>query len=181
MQKGIKCYPSKQDTHSQFLSTHLGGVIKFTVEPPDPSYARNGSNAKLVWDYSVDNKQAELEGIRYSAESNGKFNVILVLTNTGTVLNLPNIPAAYNGRVRIEGRASLVIENINLQDNTQFKCTLVAKFGGDLVSIVQLIVTGTYYLKFVLIIQVRIYMIYLEDSSYSVIVRVRDYHTVVCD
>ena len=158
-------------------------MIKFTVEPPDPSYARNGSNAKLVWDYSVDNKQAELEGIRYSVESNGKFNVILVLTNTGTVLNLPNIPAAYNGRVRIEGRASLVIENINLQDNTQFKCTLVAKLGAgvDLLSIVQLIVTGMYYLKFELIIPVRIHMIYLEDSSYSVIVRVRDYHTVVCD
>ena len=147
LQKGIKCYPSKQDTHSQFLSTHLGGVIKFTAEPPNPSYARNGSNAKLVWDYSVDNKQAELEGIRYSVESDGKFNVILLLTNNGTVLNLPNIPAAYNGRVRIEGRASLVIENITLQDNTQFKCTLVTKYGAgrDSVSIVQLIVTGMYY------------------------------------
>ena len=129
------------------MSISLGGVIKFTLEPLNPSYARNGSNAKLVWDYSVDNKQAELEGIRYSVQSGQSFRGILVLFNNGTVMNHPNIPVAYNGRVRIEGRASLVIENINLQDNTQFRCTLVTKpgAGGDVVSIVQLIVTGMYY------------------------------------
>lgn len=129
------------------MSIYLGAVIKFTLEPPNPSYARNGSNAKLVWDYSVDNKQAELEGIRYSVQSGQRFTSILIIQNDGTVLNHPNIPAAYNGRVRIEGRASLVIENINLQDNTQFMCTLVAKAGAgrDVTNIVQLIVTGMYY------------------------------------
>ena len=129
------------------MSISLGGVIKLTLEPLNPSYARNGSNAKLVWDYSVDNKQAELEGIRYSVQSGQSFRGILVLFNNGTVMNHPNIPVAYNGRVRIEGRASLVIENINLQDNTQFRCTLVTKPGAgvDVVSIVQLIVTGMYY------------------------------------
>ena len=95
----------------------------------------------------MDDKQAELEGIRYSVQSGQSFTVILVLFNNGTVMNHPNIPAAYNGRVRIEGRASLVIENINLQDNTQFRCTLVAKVGAgrDAMRIVQLIVTGMYY------------------------------------
>lgn len=91
--------------------------------------------------------QAELEGIRYSVESGQSFTGILLLLNNGTVMNHPNIPAAYNGRVRIEGKASLVIENINPQENTQFRCTLVAKLGAgvDVVSIVQLIVTGMYY------------------------------------
>ena len=129
------------------MSIYLGAVIKFTVEPPNPSYARNGSNAKLVWDYSVDNKQAELEGIRYSVESGQSFTGILAVYNNATVINHPAIPAAYDGRVMIEGKASLVIENINPQDNTQFRCTLVAKAGAgvDVVSIVQLIVTGMYY------------------------------------
>ena len=95
----------------------------------------------------MDNKQAELEGIRYSVKSDQSFTAILIVKNDGSVINHPNIPAAYIGRVRIEGRASLVIENINLQDNTQFRCTLVAKVlaGVDVVSIVQLIVTGMYY------------------------------------
>ena len=129
------------------MSISLGGVIKFTLEPANPSYARNGTDAKLAWDYSVDNKQTELEGIRYSVESGQSFTGILLLLNNGTVMNHPDIPVAYYGRVRIEGRASLVIENINLRDNTQFRCTLVAKVGagGDVVSIVQLIVTGMYY------------------------------------
>ena len=129
-----------------FLIT-LEGAVKFTLEPPNPSYAGNGTNAKLVWDYSVDNQQTELEGIRYSVKSGQDLKGILILQNDGTVVNHPDIPAAYNGRVRIEGRASLVIENINLQDNTKFRCTLVAKAGAglDVASIVQLIVTGMYY------------------------------------
>lgn len=94
----------------------------------------------------MDNQQAELEGIRYSVESNQGFTGILIKQSDGSVVNHPNIPAAYSGRVRIEGRASLVIEDINLQDNTQFKCTLVAKAGAgvDVLSTVQLIVTGRY-------------------------------------
>lgn len=119
--------------------------MKFTVEPPNPSYAKNTSNAKLVWDYSADNPQAELEGILYSVQvPGGTFTNILGLLYNGTVIIFPTIPSAYKGRVRIEGRASLVIENINLQDNTAFMCTLVAKVGAgrDFVSIVQLIVTG---------------------------------------
>ena len=55
------------------------------------------------------------------------------------------IPSAYVGRVGIEGRASLVIENITIQDSTTFQCTLRAepKSGlQDKVSAVNLIVTG---------------------------------------
>ena len=122
--------------------------MKFTLEPPNPSYARNGSNAKLVWDYSVDN-EADLDGIIYSVQiSGGTFTNMLGLQSDGTVQNFPsNIPNKYKGRVRTEGRASLVIENITSQDNSTFKCTLVAKTGAgqDVESRVQLIVTGIYY------------------------------------
>ena len=123
--------------------------MKFTMEPPNPSYARNEGNATLVWDYSVDNAQVVLDGIIYGVEFGGTFtNMLGRRYNDGTVITFPTMPSAYKGRVRIDGRASLVIENINLQDNAAFKCTLVAKAGQgqDIVSVVQLIVTGMYYI-----------------------------------
>ena len=119
--------------------------MKFTEEPPYPSYAREESNATLVWDYSVDNPQAKLDGIIFSVQvSGGSFTNMLGVPYNGTVITFPSIPSAYKGRVRIEGRASLVIENVTLQDNIAFKCTLVAKPGAglDVSSVVQLIVTG---------------------------------------
>ena len=119
--------------------------MRFTEEPPDPSYAKKESNAKLAWDYSVDNPQANLEGILYSVHlPGGSFTNMLGKLYNGTVLTFPTIPSAYKGRVKIEGRASLVIENVTLQDNNFFKCTLVAKIGAgqDVNSVVQLIVTG---------------------------------------
>lgn len=136
---------SKNDVTNALISfvECVGGVLKFTLEPPDPSYARNGSNAKFVWDYSVDN-QAELLGIIYSVKgSNGAFTGMLVKLMDGSVADHQNIPSAYKGRVRIEGRAALVIENVTPQDNTEFKCALVPNSGLDLESEVQLIVTGT--------------------------------------
>ena len=126
------------------MFTHLEGILKFTLEPPNPSYARNGSNATLVWDYSVDDKKAELAGIIYSVLYRGAFRRMLVQQNDGNVVEHPYIPLAYRGRVRIEGNASLVIENVSPVDNAVFQCKLVAKLVIDVPSTVQLIVTGTY-------------------------------------
>ena len=56
-----------------------------------------------------------------------------------------SIPSAYIGRVGIEGRASLVIENITIQDSTTFRCVIRAEKGlglSDQISQVKLIVTG---------------------------------------
>ena len=50
-------------------------------------------------------------------------------------------PSSYKGRVKIEGRATLVIKNINPGDNTKFKCEM---WGTNAKSIVLLIVAGTY-------------------------------------
>ena len=89
--------------------------------------------------------QGELLGIIYSVkEPSGAFSGMLVKFTNGSVANHQSIPAAYKGRVRIEGRASLVIENVSPRDNILFRCTLAAKSGADETSTVQLIVTGTY-------------------------------------
>ncbi|XP_078379929.1 uncharacterized protein LOC144662850 [Oculina patagonica] len=128
-----------------FILPHSEGVIKFTLEPSDPSYAKKGSNARLVWDYSVDDKQKELQGIVYSVlVSNGPFVEMLVQFENGTVVDHPQIPAAYKGRVRIEGNASLIIENVSSRDNAIFKCALFPEPGLGVIqeSEVQLIVTG---------------------------------------
>lgn len=109
----------------------------------------------------MDNQQAELEGIRYSVKSGESFIAILLVQSNGSVVNLPNIPASYSGRVRMEGRASLVIKDINLQDNTEFMCTLIAKLGAgkDVFDTVQLIVTGMYQ-SFLLIALIHLCTIY---------------------
>ena len=121
------------------------GVLKFTLEPPDPSYARNGSNAKLVWDYSG---QAELAWIIYGVGlPGGSFSGLLEQLSDGSFVDDADIPPRYKGRVKVEGNASLVIGNITPQDNTIFRCVLVPVSGTDIVSDVQLIVTGTYCYK----------------------------------
>ena len=121
----------------------VAGVLKFTLEPPDPSYATNGCNAKMVWDYSVDN-QAELLGIIFSVKRpSGGFTGMLVKSKDGIVTTHQRIPAAYQGRVRTEGKATLVIESVTPHDNTQFRCTLASNNGTDVKSVIQLIVTST--------------------------------------
>ncbi len=114
------------------------------MEPPNPSYARNEGIAVLTWDYDG---QSELQGILHSVQdSSGAFTGMLVQLNDGTVMENSRIPAAYKERVLILGNAYLVIKNITHQDNTRFRCTLLAKHGAglDIVSEVQLIVTGMY-------------------------------------
>ncbi len=93
-----------------------------------------------MWDYSVD-KQGELEGIIFSVQYQGAIKGILVKQN-GIVQEHLSIPAEYKGRVKMEGNASLVIENVTPQDNTYFKCELVPVSGRTVEDEVQLIVTG---------------------------------------
>lgn len=96
----------------------------------------------------MDDKQAELQGIVFSVQvPGGSFTIMLVQQNDGTVVNHPNIPTAYKGRVKIEGSASLVIEKVTPQDSTRFKCKVSAKPGAgqDVENVVQLLVTGMYY------------------------------------
>ena len=99
-----------------------------------------------MWQYSVDDKQTELQGIVFSVLVSTVFVGMIAKTKDGAVLNLPNVPSAYKGRVSIKGNATLIIENVSPQDNTQFQCRLSAEPGAgrDHLSIVQLIVTGKY-------------------------------------
>jgi hypothetical protein len=51
------------------------------LEPPNPSYVRKGSNATLVWQYSVDDKQAELQGIVFSVLNSNVFTGMVARLN----------------------------------------------------------------------------------------------------
>ena len=122
------------------------------MEPPNPSYVREGTNATLVWQYSVDDKQAELQGVVFSVLDSTIFAGMIAKTKDGVVLSLPSIPSAYKGRVSFVGNATLIINNVSTpQDNTQFQCILSAEPGAgrDQWSIVQLIVAGKYCKMFV--------------------------------
>lgn len=62
----------------------------------------------------------------------------------GTRVISSNIPA-YIGRIGIEGKASLVIGNITIQDSTTFQCSLRTEPSAGLEdqdSVVRLTVTG---------------------------------------
>ena len=114
--------------------------MKFTQEPSNPSYFNNGSDANLMWDYT--DPHNKIQNIIYSVLVNGVF-VQMMFNDSGGVQDYSNIPLSYKGRVKIEGRATLVIKNINPGDNTKFRCELETL--ELLPSTVELIVTGTYY------------------------------------
>ena len=121
----------------------LGGVdVLFTREPSNPSYFNNGSDANLVWDYT--DSYNKIQYIIYSVLVDGTFVRMMVNGSRGVQEN-PNIPPSYKGRVKIEGRATLVIKNINPGNNTEFKCSMFGSFVATIESTVQLIVAGTYY------------------------------------
>ena len=119
----------------------LGGVnVSFTQEPSNPSYFNNGSDANLVWDY-ID-PHYNIQSIIYSVLIHSVFIKMMVNDSHG-VQEHPNIPPSYKGRVKIEGRATLVIKNINPGDNTNFICELIGSFLNTFQSTVKLIVAGT--------------------------------------
>ena len=118
----------------------LGAVdVRFTQEPTNPSYFNNGSDAKLVWDYT--DPQNKIQYIIYSVLVDGKFVRIMVNDSHG-IQEHPDIPPSYKGRVKIEGRATLVIKDIKPSDNTEFDCEMWGSFSGSVKSTVQLIVAG---------------------------------------
>ena len=116
--------------------------MNFTQEPSNPSYFNNGNDAKLVWDYT--DPHNEIQVIIYSVLVNGAFVRMMVNSSHG-VQEHPNIPPSYKGRVKIEGRATLVIKNVNPGDNTKFTCEMRGSLLQTVQSIVQLIVEGMYY------------------------------------
>ena len=113
--------------------------VHFTHEPSSPSFFNNGSDANLVWDYT--DPHNKIQSILYSVLVNGAF-VRMIFNNSGGVQEHPDIPPSYKGRVKIKGRATLVIKNINPRDNTEFKCQLTGSFVSSIERTVQLIVAG---------------------------------------
>ena len=101
----------------------------------------------MVWKYLVDDKEKELKGVIWSVADKATGNPITMVgeTKSGDRSEAGGIPLAYKGRVSIEEQASLVIENVTLDDSTTFTCTLLAEVGSGVLnedSPVQLIVTG---------------------------------------
>ena len=94
--------------------------------------------------YGTD-RQTELKAIIWAVYLNNQFNNLMAEHKNGDREIIPGIPSAYIGRVDIEGRATLVIENITIQDSTTFRCTLRVEPGiglQDVFSDVKAIVTG---------------------------------------
>ena len=52
----------------------------------------------------------------------------MIFSDSGGVQEHRAIPLSYKGRVKIVGRATLVIKNINPGDNTEFRCKMLGSF-----------------------------------------------------
>ena len=125
-----------------FLWLSILGGLSFIKEPSNPSYFNNGSDANLVWDYT--DPQNNIQFIVYSVLVDDTFASLIVNDSQGVREN-PQIPSFYKGRVKIKGRATLVIKNISSRDNTQFRCGMRGSSSGKVESTIQLIVAGMYY------------------------------------
>ena len=120
----------------------LGGInVSFTQEPSNPSYFNNGSDANLVWNYT--DPLNEVKSVLYKVVVDGHQPKKMIVKNDHSVQESTEIPPSYQGRVKIEGRATLVIKNINPGDNTKFNCELSGDFLNTFQSTVKLIVAGT--------------------------------------
>ena len=122
-------------------------ALEFTHTPEDPTYVIKGRSAELVWEYRVDDKEKDLQGIVWSVEDKATGNPINMLleTKSGDRSEAAGIPPAYKGRVSIKDNATLVIDSVTLNDSATFRCTLVAELGSGLSDEyypVRLIVTG---------------------------------------
>ena len=116
--------------------------MRFTKKPSISSYFINGSDANLVWDYT--DSHNKISYITYSVLVGGDY-VKMMFNDSHGVHEHRSIPPLYKGRVKIEGRATLVIKNISTEDETKFKCKIRGSFSYPVESTVQLIVAGKYY------------------------------------
>ena len=66
--------------------------MHFIKEPSNPSYFNNGSDAKLVWDYT--DPHIKIQDIIYSVLVNAAY-VRMTTRESGGVREHPNIPQSY--------------------------------------------------------------------------------------
>ena len=66
--------------------------MRFTQEPPNPSYFNNGSDANLMWDYT--DPHNNIHAIIYSVVINRAF-VKMLVNGTHGVQEHPDIPPSY--------------------------------------------------------------------------------------
>lgn len=118
------------------------GALRFTEEPKNKVYAEKGSTVILKWNYSADNKSAELQNIIWRAG----ISTLMYENSTGYWKISDAIPSSYVGRVSKEEPAFLVIKGVTFEDSGSYTCILQPNPGVSQrqSSTVNLVVTGMY-------------------------------------
>ena len=120
--------------------------LVFTQTPNGTLYYVKGSDAFFNWSYRVDNRTAELGFVIWSRynNTNQQEQILFYEDVKGDIHPGFNRPPSYIGRVRKEGQATLVVENVTFEDTAKYSCTLDGKSPvPDVDDIVQLVVTGS--------------------------------------
>ncbi|XP_048588340.1 uncharacterized protein LOC5512415 isoform X2 [Nematostella vectensis] len=122
-------------------------TARFTKMPDAVVYVTRGNTVKLVWEYTVDNREREFA--RYSPSwdffnSQGQSSQIAYEDKENkwrwSVTSM-TIPDRLQGRVSKEGQATLVIRDLTTEDNGVYGCSLVLMSGEPIVSKVEIFVT----------------------------------------
>ena len=95
-------------------------------------YVQEGRDAKLVWTYSVTNRNEldEFGAVTWSTfipqldTSPSNMKGLVVEKRDRTRRNLVTIPSYLTGRISIEDPATLVISNVNTTDDNFYQCVL---------------------------------------------------------
>lgn len=106
-------------------------------------YYQSGSDAAFAWDYNETDNLLTTSWMVYN-KTVKNFVTLRMEDENGNVMKDPaRPPAAYVGRLKREGRATLIIKNITDEDSVGFKCILTEKVTFlETESTVELIVTG---------------------------------------
>ena len=99
-------------------------------------YVQEGSDAKLVWTYSVTNRDELDKNIAVTwitfvppFKFDGPSQKgLIVERRDGTRQNLSTIPSYLTGRISIENQATLVISNVKTTDDNFYFCVLTTIF-----------------------------------------------------
>ena len=106
-----------------------------TKAPPayEDVYVQEGSDAKLVWTYSITTDRNELalaNAVTWSTfipqltSDGSNRRGLIVEKRDGTRQNLGTIPSYLTGRISIEDQATLVISSVKTTDDNFYACQL---------------------------------------------------------
>ena len=113
----------------------------FILKPPNPSYAVEGKDFTLKWNYTLDGR---LIAVQFSNVTGAADELIGSRVGPGKINITEKFEARFRAQAEISG-ADLTIQAVKLSDQRKYKLTVVSGVSGTFISdCVQVIVLCKY-------------------------------------